>query len=441
MYTEDNIDEFYEAWWRELDGLRAARIFVIICALVPLILVAVEILKKRLDIKRFLQGAAACVLAYAFGGGLYAFVRDISGIRILSWCAVIFAASFVLLAVFEKLCKGSGALSFFLGMTAFSVIANTVVSLILIVSVLQARDPAYPTGLDGVCFGIRQLTNFCVWTADYADFIVSGTVKIIFMIFAVLAAGNLKASEKLRKFVPAVFAVSAAVCCLGSGVLFTVLDEFIKNMYGSYMAALGLSVISALLPLLIFIFGKARGDLEVKLFLKGIAIQAAAYVCVFLLVILLAFIISQSASVGLQTAFLFSFTIVSLFVSFALYRAVLCKCGDGKKAQSVFLGANCMTLSMFLVYMIMYYENDIKPHLSYNYMDYTIEKYEGYDNTGCIMFMLVSAVITAVAAASAFAVRRLHSSEKLAVKAEYISSAILAVLCLSVIFSEIALFS
>ncbi|MDE6710564.1 MAG: hypothetical protein K2J76_08750, partial [Oscillospiraceae bacterium] len=206
MYTEDNIDEFYEALWRELDGLRAARIFVIICALVPLILVALEILKKRLDIKRFGQGAAACVLAYAVGGGLYAFVRDISGIRILSWCAVIFAASFVLLAVFEKLCSGNGALSFFLGMTAFSVIANTVVSVTLIVSVLRTRDPAEPCSIYGNWFGINQLDFFCISTADYVDFIVSGTVKIIFMIFAVLAAGNLKASEKLRKFVPAVFA-------------------------------------------------------------------------------------------------------------------------------------------------------------------------------------------------------------------------------------------
>lgn len=333
MYTED-IDELYNALWRELTGFRAARIFVIICALVPLVLIAVEVLKKRLDIKRFFQGAAVCVLAYAVGGGLYAFVRDISGIGILSRCIVIFAASCVFLSIFEKLC-GDGASSFFLGMTAFSIIANTVVSLILIVSVLQARDPAYPTGLDGVCFGIRQLTNFCVWTADYADFIVSGTVKIIFMIFAVLAAENLKASEKLRKFVPAVFAVSAAVCCLGSGALFMVLDEFIRNMPEAYMAAFGLAVISALLPLLIFIFGKARGDWEVKLFLKGIAIQTAAYVCIFLLIALVGFV-PQSASVGLETAFLFSFTIMSLFVSFALYRAVLCKCGDGKKAQSFF---------------------------------------------------------------------------------------------------------
>lgn len=436
MYTED-IDELYNALWRELTGFRAARIFVIICALVPLVLIAVEILKKRLDIKRFFQGAAVCVLAYAVSGGLYAFVRDISGIGILSRCIVIFAASCVLLSIFEKLC-GDGASSFFLGMTAFSIIANTVVSLILIVSVLQARDPAYPTGLDGVCFGIRQLTNFCVWTADYADFIVSGTVKIIFMIFAVLAEENLKASEKLRKFVPAVFAVSAAVCCLGSGALFMVLDEFIRNMPEAYMAAFGLAVISALLPLLIFIFGKARGDLEVKLFLKGIAIQAAAYVCIFLLIALVGFI-SQSASVGLETAFLFSFTIMSLFVSFALYRAVLCKCGDGKKAQSFFLGACCMMLSMFWVYMIIYYEADINPHLSYNYMDYTIEKYAGYGNNGCILFMLISAVITAVSAASALAVRKLYSSEKLAVKAKYISSAILAVLCLSVIFSAIAL--
>ncbi|MDE6709590.1 MAG: hypothetical protein K2J76_03770, partial [Oscillospiraceae bacterium] len=234
---------------------------------------------------------------------------------------------------------------------------------------------------------------------------------------------------------------SAAVCCLGSGVLFTVLDEFIRNMYGSYMAALGLSVISALLPLLIFIFGKARGDLEVKLFLKGIAIQAVAYVCVFLLVILFGFINFQIISDELAAAFVFLFMIMALIVSFALYRAVLCKCRDGKKAQSVFLGANCMTLSTFLIYMIIYYEDYIKPHLSYNYMDYTFEKYTGYDNNGCIMFILVSAVITAVAAASAFAVRRLHSSEKLAVKAEYISSAILAVLCVSVIFSEITLFT
>lgn len=436
MYTED-IDELYNALCRELTGFRAARIFMIICAFVPLVLIAVEVLKKRLDIKRFFQGAAVCVLAYAVGGGLYAFVRDISGIGILSRCIVVFAASCVLLSVFEKLC-GDGASSFFVGMTAFSIIANTVVSLILIVSVLQARDPAYPTGLDGVCFGIRQLTNFCVWTADYADFIVSGTVKIIFMIFAVLAAENLKASEKLRKFVPAVFAVSAAVCCLGRGALFAVLDEFIRNMPEAYMAAFGLAVISALLPLLIFIFGKARGDLEVKLFLKGIAIQAAAYVCIFLLIALVGFI-SQSASVGLETAFLFSFTIMSLFVSFALYRAVLCKCGDGKKAQSFFLGACCMMLSMFWVYMIIYYEADIKPRLSYNYMDYTIEKYAGYDNNGCILFMLISAVITAVSAASALAVRKLYSSEKLAVKAKYISSALLAVLCLSVIFSEIAL--
>lgn len=436
MYTED-IDELYNALWRELTGFRAARIFVIICALVPLVLIAVEVLKKRLDIKRFFQGAAVCVLAYAVGGGLYAFVRDISGIGILSRCIVIFAASCVLLSIFEKLC-GDGASSFFLGMTAFSIIANTVVSLILIVSVLQALDPAYPTGLDGVCFGIRQLTNFCVWTADYADFIVSGTVKIIFMIFAVLAAENLKASEKLRKFVPAVFAVSAAVCCLGRGALFMVLDEFIRNMPEAYMAAFGLALISALLPLLIFIFGKARGDLEVKLFLKGIAIQAAAYVCIFLLSALVGFI-SQSASVGLEIAFLFSFIIMSLFVSFALYRAVFRKCADGKKAQSFFLGASCMMLSMFWVYMIIYYEADIKPHLSYNYMDYTIEKYAGYDNNGCILFMLISAVITAVSAASALAVRKLYSSEKLAVKAKYISSALLAVLCLSVIFSEIAL--
>lgn len=436
MYTED-IDELYNALWRELTGFRAARIFVIICALVPLVLIAVEVLKKRLDIKRFFQGAAVCVLAYAVSGGLYAFVRDISGIGILSRCIVIFAASCVLLSIFEKLC-GDGASSFFLGMTAFSIIANTVVSLILIVSVLQALDPAYPTGLDGVCFGIRQLTNFCVWTADYADFIVSGTVKIIFMIFAVLAAENLKASEKLRKFVPAVFAVSAAVCCLGRGALFMVLDEFIRNMPEAYMAAFGIAVISALLPLLIFIFGKARGDLEVKLFLKGIAIQAVAYVCIFLLIALVGFI-PQSASVGLETAFLFSFTIMSLFVSFALYRAVLCKCGDGKKAQSFFLGASCMMLSMFWVYMIIYYEADIKPRLSYNYMDYTIEKYAGYDNNGCILFMLISAVITAVSAASALAVRKLYSFEKLAVKAKYISSALLAVLCLSVIFSEIAL--
>lgn len=436
MYTED-IDELYNALWRELTGFRAARIFVIICALVPLVLIAVEVLKKRLDIKRFFQGAAVCVLAYAVSGGLYAFVRDISGIGILSRCIVIFAASCVFLSIFEKLC-GDGASSFFLGMTAFSIIANTVVSLILIVSVLQARDPAYPTGLDGVCFGIRQLTNFCVWTADYADFIVSGTVKIIFMIFAVLAAENLKASEKLRKFVPAVFAVSAAVCCLGSGALFMVLDEFIRNMPEAYMAAFGLAVISALLPLLIFIFGKARGDLEVKLFLKGIAIQTAAYVCIFLLIALVGFV-PQSASVGLETAFLFSFIIMSLFVSFALYRAVLCKCGDGKKAQSFFLGASCMMLSMFWVYMIIYYEADIKPRLSYNYMDYTIEKYAGYDNNGCILFMLISAVITAVSAASALAVRKLYSSEKLAVKAKYISSALLAVLCLSVIFSAIAL--
>lgn len=436
MYTED-IDELYNALWRELTGFRAARIFVIICALVPLVLIAVEVLKKRLDIKRFFQGAAVCVLAYAVGGGLYAFVRDISGIGILSRCIVIFAASCVLLSIFEKLC-GDGASSFFLGMTAFSIIANTVVSLILIVSVLQALDPAYPIGLDGVCFGIRQLTNFCVWTADYADFIVSGTVKIIFMIFAVLAAENLKASEKLRKFVPAVFAVSAAVCCLGSGALFMVLDEFIRNMPEAYMAAFGLAVISALLPLLIFIFGKARGDLEVKLFLKGIAIQAAAYVCIFLLIALVGFV-PQSASVGLETAFLFSFTIMSLFVSFALYRAVLCKCGDGKKAQSFFLGASCMMISMFWVYMIIYYEADIKPRLSYNYMDYTIEKYAGYDNNGCILFMLISAVITAVSAASALAVRKLYSSEKLEVKAKYISSALLAVLCLSVIFSAIAL--
>lgn len=440
MYTED-IDELYNALRRELTGFRAARIFVIICALVPLVLIAVEVLKKRLDIKRFFQGAAVCVLAYAVGGGLYAFVRDISGIGILSRCIVIFAVSCVLLAVFEKLC-GDGASSFFLGMTAFSIIANTVVSVTLIVAVLWARDPAYPTSLEGVCFGIRQLTNFCVWTADYADFIVSGTVKIIFMIFAVLAAGNLKASEKLRKFVPAVFAVSAAVCCLGRGALFTVLDEFIRNMpEAAYMAAFGLAVISALLPLLIFIFGKARGDLEVKLFLKGIAIQAAAYVCIFLLIAFVGFIgfISQSASVGLETAFLFSFTIMSLFVSFALYRAVLCKCGDGKKAQSFFLGASCMMLSMFWVYMIIYYEADIKPRLSYNYMDYTIEKYAGYDNNGFILFMLISAVITAVSTASAFLVRKLYSSEKLAVKAKYILSAILAVLCLSVIFSEIAL--
>lgn len=437
MYTED-IDELYNALCRELTGLRAARIFMIICAFVPLVLIAVEVLKKRLDIKRFFQGTAVCVLAYAVGGGLYAFVRDISGIGILAWCIVIFAASCVLLSVFEKLCGDNGALSFFVGMTAFSIIANTVVSLILIVSALQARDPAYPISLDSVCFGIRQLTNFCVWTADYADFIVSGTVKIIFMIFAVLAAGNLKASEKLRKFIPAVFAVSAAVCCLGSGVLFTVLDEFIRNMPEAYMAAFGFALISALLPLLIFIFGKARGDLEVKLFLKGVAIQTVAYVCIFLLIALVGFI-PQSASVGLETAFLFSFTIMSLFASFALYRAVLCKCGDGKKAQSFFLGASCMMLSMFWVYMIIYYEADIKPHLSYNYMDYTIEKYAGYDNNGCILFMLISAVITAVSAASALAVRKLYSSEKLAVKAKYISSAILAVLCLSVIFSEIAL--
>lgn len=434
MYTED-IDELYNALWRELTGFRAARIFVIICALVPLVLIAVEVLKKRLDIKRFFRGAAVCVLAYVVGGGLYAFVRDISGIGILSRCIVIFAASCVLLSIFEKLC-GDGASSFFLGMTAFSIIANTVVSLILIVSVLQARDPAYPTGLDGVCFGIRQLTNFCVWTADYADFIVSGTVKIIFMIFAVLAAENLKASEKLRKFVPAVFAVSAAVCCLGSGALFMVLDEFIRNMPEAYMAAFGLAVISALLPLLIFIFGKARGDLEVKFFLKGIAIQTAAYVCIFLLIALVGFV-PQSASVGLETAFLFSFIIMSLFVSFALYRAVLCKCGDGKKAQSFFLGASCMMLSMFWVYMIIYYEADIKPRLSYNYMDYTIEKYAGYDNNGCILFMLISAVITAVSAASALAVRKLYSSEKLAIKAKYISSALLAVLCLSVIFLKL----
>lgn len=437
MYTED-IDELYNALRRELTGFRAARIFVIICALVPLVLIAVEVLKKRLDIKRFFQGAAVCVLAYAVGGGLYAFVRDISGIGILARCIVIFAASCVLLSVFEKLC-GDGASSFFLGMTSFSIIADAVASVTLIVAVLWARDPAYPTGLEGVCFGIRQLTNFCVWTADYADFIVSGTVKIIFMIFAVLAAGNLEASEKLRKFVPAVFAVSAAVCCLGSGVFFTVLDEFIRNMpEAAYMAAFGLAVISALLPLLIFIFGKARGDLEVKLFLKGIAIQAAAYVCIFLLIALVGFI-SQSVSVGLETAFLFSFTIISLFVSFALYRAVLCKCGDGKKAQSFFLGASCMMLSMFWVYMIIYYEADIKPRLSYNYMDYTIEKYAGYDNNGFILFMLISAVITAVSTASAFLVRKLYSSEKLAVKAKYILSAILAVLCLSVIFSEIAL--
>lgn len=382
MYTED-IDELHNALWRELTGLRAARIFMIICALVPLVLIAVEVLKKRLDIKRFFQGTVVCVLAYAVGGGLYAFVRDISGIGILAWCIVIFAASCVLLSVFEKLCGDNGALSFFVGMTAFSIIANTVVSLILIVSALQARDPAYPISLDSVCFSIRQLTNFCVWTADYADFIVSGTVKIIFMIFAVLAAGNLKASEKLRKFVPAVFAVSAAVCCLGSGALFMVLDEFIRNMPEAYMAAFGLAVISALLPLLIFIFGKARGDLEVKLFLKGIAIQTAAYVCIFLLIALVGFV-PQSASVGLETAFLFSFIIMSLFVSFALYRAVFRKCADGKKAQSVFLGASCMMLSMFWVYMIIYYEADIKPHLSYNYMDYTIEKYAGYDNNGCV---------------------------------------------------------
>lgn len=437
MYTEDTIDELYHALWRELDGFRAAKIFVIICAFVPLILVAVEILKKRLDVKRFFQGAAVCVLAYAGGGGLYAFVRNISGIRVLSWCAVIFAVSCVLLAVFEKLCSGNGTLSFFLGMTAFSVIANTVVSLILIVSVLRSRDPAEPWSIYGSCFGIYQLINFCVWTADYADFIVSGTIEIIFMIFAVLAAGNLKASEKLRKFVPAVFAVSAAVCCLGSGVLFTVLDEFIRNMYGSYMAAFGLAVISALLPLLIFIFGKARGDLEVKLFLKGIAIQAAAYVCVFLLAVLVGVTSSKIVSVELVTAFDFLFIIMALLVSFALYRAVLRKCGDENKAQSFFLGASCLTLSMFLFFVIMYYEADIKPHLSYNYMDYTIEKYTEYDNTGCIRFMLVSAVTTAVAAASAFAVRRLYSSEKLAAKAEYISSAILAVLCLSVIFSEV----
>lgn len=98
-----------------------------------------------------------------------------------------------------------------------------------------------------------------------------------------------------------------------------------------------------------------------------------------------------------------------------------------------------MMLSMLWIYMIIYYEADIKPRLSYNYMDYTIEKYAGYDNNGFIQFMLISAVITAVSAASALAVRKLYFSEKLAVKAKYISSAILAVLCLSVIFSAIAL--
>lgn len=425
MYTEDHWDNY----WQELEYFRAARIFLIICVLAPLILTAVGIVKKRLDIKRFLQGAAACIPVYAVGGGLYAFVRTVSGIRVLSWCAVIFAASCILLAVFGKLCRSNGAASFFLGMTAFSVISGTVFCLLLIGSVLYGRDPAEVNRPDSC---LDQLWYFYLYAANYVDFIVSGAVKVIFMIFAVIAAEKLKYSEKLRQYIPAGFAVSAAVCCFGSGVFFSVIDEFIWYTNGLYMAAFGLSVILAFFPPLAFIIGKVWGELELKPFLKGIAIQAAVYACVVLLYAIIGYISvnAENASAGVVAAFVFLFIITALGVSFALYRAVFCECRDGNKARSVFHGANCLMFPLFLVFTVIYYNDYIS----------NITPYKEYvDNTDYIRFMLVSAAAMIAAAASAFAVKRLHSSEKLAGKAEYISSAMTAVLCCLVLGSFVAL--
>lgn len=426
MYTED----YWDNYWQELEYFRAARIFLIICVLAPLILTAVGIVKKRLDIKRFWQGAAVCIPVYAVGGGFYAFVRTVSGIRVLSWCAVIFAASCVLLAVFGKLCRSNGAASFFLGITAFSVISGTAFCLLLIRSVLYSRDPVEINIPDSY---LDQLWYFYWYAANYVDFIASGAVKVIFMIFAVIAAEKLKYSEKLRKYIPAVFAVSAAVCCFGSGVFFSVLDEFIWYTNGLYMAAFGLSVILAFFPPLSFIIGKARGEAEIKPFLKGIAIQAAVYACVVLLYLIIGYISmnAENASVVVDAAFVFTFIIMAFGVSFALYRAVFCECRDGKKVQSVFHGANCLMFPLFLVFMIIYYNDYIS----------NITPYKEYvDNTDYIRFMLVSAAAMIAAAASVFAVKRLHSSEKLAGKAEYISSAMTTVLCCLVLGSFVALY-
>ena len=422
MYTED----YWDNYWLELKYFRAARIFLIICVLAPLILTAVGIVKKRLVIKRFWQGAVVCTPVYAVGGGFYAFVRNISGIRVLSWCAVIFAASCVLLAVFGKLCSSNGAASFFLGITAFSVILGTVFCLLLISSVLYGRDPAEVNRPDSC---LDQLWYFYLYAANYVDFIVSGAVKVIFMIFAVLAAEKMKFSENLRKYIPAVFAVSVAVCCFGSGIFFSVLDEFIWYTNGLYMAAFGLSVIFAFFPPLAFIIGKARGELELKPFLKGIVIQAAVYACVVLLYAIIGYIAenAENASAVVDAAFSFTFIIIAFGMSFALYRAVFCECRDGNKAQSVFLGANCLMFPLFLVFMVIYYDDYITPYKKYVY------------NTDYIRFMLVSAAAMIAAAASAFAVKRIHFSEKLAGKAEYISSAMTIVLCCLVLGSFIAL--
>lgn len=431
MYT-DTIE--WDAFVRELKGFGAARVILIICALAPLVMLVVEILNKRLDLKRFAAGAAVCLPVYAVGGGLYAFIRGVggaynAGVFAAAWCAVIFAASCVFLALFKRHGELDGAVSFFLGISSFAVIANTVFSVMLVTAILLVRDPASPHTVASV--GIRPLEYFCVYSTDYVDFIVSGIVKDVFMIFAVLAARKLNGSEKFRRFVPAVFAVSAAVCCFGRGIFFTVLDEFIRYTKGLFMPAFGVAVICALTPPVIFLFGRARGELKIKPFLKGLAIQAAVYACGFLLILLIDYILESSERDLSGISFGFACIFLLLGVSFALYSVVFRSCGDGRTACGVSLGISCLTLLMFVAFMLMFYYGH----------DHYHREFECF-NGGFTAFMIVSAAITLAAAASAFEVKRLHSSERFAGKAAaYISSAMAAVVCFSVFCSEIALYS